>query len=80
MTDKRKDSNGRIMPGNIIQRKDGTYMWRKSIDGKKYCIYGKTLGEIKRKRDIALGEIRKGEYNGKNEGRKGTCQKGYYPK
>ena len=28
---------------------------------------GKTLGEIKQKRDIALGEIRKGEYKGKHE-------------
>lgn len=67
MADKRKDSNGRIMPENVTQRKDGTYMWRKSIDGKKYCVYGKTLGEIKQKKDIALGEIRKGEYKGKRE-------------
>lgn len=67
MTDKKRDSNGKVLPENVTQRKDGTYMWRKSIDGKKYCIYGKTLGEIKQKRDIALGEIRKGEYKGKHE-------------
>lgn len=67
MTDKKRDSNGKILPENVTQRKDGTYMWRKSIDGKKYCVYGKTLGEIKQKRDIALGEIRKGEYKGKHE-------------
>lgn len=67
MTNKKKDNNGRIMLENVTQRKDGTYMWRKSIDGKKYCIYGKTLGEIKQKKDIALGEIRKGEYKGKRE-------------
>lgn len=67
MTDKKRDSSGRILPENVTQRKDGTYMWRKSINGKKYCVYGKTLGEIKQKRDIALGEIRKGEYKGKHE-------------
>ena len=67
MTDKKRDREGRILPENITQRKDGTYMWRKSIDGRKYCIYGKTLGEIKQKRDVALGEIRKGEYKGKHK-------------
>ncbi len=67
MTDKKRDHEGRILPENITQRKDGTYMWRKSIDGRKYCIYGKTLGEIKQKRDVALGEIRKGEYKGKHK-------------
>ncbi len=66
MTDKKRDSNGKILPENVTQRKDGTYMRRKSIDGKKYCVYGKTLGEMKQKRDIALGEIRKGEYKGKH--------------
>ena len=70
MTDKKRDSNGKILPENVTQRKGGTYMWRKSIDGKKYCVYGKTLGEIKQKRDIALGEIRKGEYKGKHEKRR----------
>ena len=67
MTDKKRDREGRILPENMTQRKDGTYMWRKSIDGRKYCIYGKTLGEIKQKRDVALGEIRKGEYKGKHK-------------
>ncbi len=67
MIDKKRDREGRILPENMTQRKDGTYMWRKSIDGRKYCIYGKTLGEIKQKRDVALGEIRKGEYKGKHK-------------
>lgn len=65
--EKRKDSNGKLLPENVTQRKDGTYMWRKSIYGVKYCIYAKTLGEIKQKRNIALGEIEKGEYKGKHE-------------
>ncbi len=65
--EKRKDSNGKLLPENVTQRKDGTYMWRKSIYGVKYCIYAKTLGEIKQKRNIALGEIEKGEYKGKRE-------------
>ena len=67
MTDKKGSREGRILPENMTQRKDGTYMWRKSIDGRKYCIYGKTLGEIKQKRDVALGEIRKGQYKGKHK-------------
>ena len=67
MTGKKKDSNGRILPENVTQRKDGTYMWRKSINGKQYCIYAKTLGEIKQKRNLALGEIEKGTYKGKHE-------------
>ncbi len=67
MAEKRKDKDGRILPENVSQRKDGTYMWRKSINGKSYCIYAKTLGEIKQKRNIALGEIEKGTYKGKHE-------------
>lgn len=67
MAEKRKDKDGRILPENVTQRKDGTYMWRKSINGKNYCIYAKTLGEIKQKRNVALGEIEKGEYKGKHE-------------
>lgn len=67
MADKRKDKDGRILPENVTQRENGTYMWRKSIDGKSYCLYGKTLGEIKQKKDVALGEIRKGEYKGKHD-------------
>lgn len=67
MTGKKRDSNGRILPENVTQRKDGSYMWRKSINGKQYCIYAKTLGEIKQKRNLALGEIEKGTYKGKHE-------------
>lgn len=63
----RKDSSGRKLPENIIQRKDGSYMWKKSINGKQYCEYAKTLGAIKTKRDIALGNIRNGAYKGKHE-------------
>lgn len=67
MAEKRKDKDGRILPENVTQRKDGTYMWRKSINGKSYCLYAKTLGEIKQKRNVALGEIEKGEFKGKHE-------------
>ncbi len=67
MAEKRKDKDGRVLPENVTQRKDGTYMWRKSVNGKNYCLYAKTLGEIKQKRNIALGEIEKGEYKGKHE-------------
>lgn len=67
MAEKRKDKDGRILPENVTQRKDGTYMWRKSVNGKNYCLYAKTLGEIKQKRNVALGEIEKGEFKGKHE-------------
>lgn len=67
MAEKRRDKDGRILPENVTQRKDGSYMWRKSINGKPYCIYAKTLGEIKQKRNLALGEIEQGTYRGKHE-------------
>lgn len=63
----RKDRDGRKLPENVIQRKDGTYMWKKSIDGRQYCLYAKTLGEIKSKRNKALGEIEAGIYKGKRK-------------
>lgn len=62
---KRRDSNNQILPENVIQRKDGTYMWKKSIDGKQYCEYSKTLNGIKQKRNKALYEIEHGTYKGK---------------
>lgn len=67
MAEKRKDKDGRLLPENVIQRKDGSYMWKKTIDGKQYCEYAKTLGEIKQKRNVALGEIAAGSYKGKHE-------------
>lgn len=67
MASNRKDSNGRVLPENVIQRKDGTYMWKKSIRGVQYCEYARTLGEIKQKRNKALGEIEAGTYEGKLE-------------
>lgn len=67
MAEKRKDKDGRILPENVIQRKDDTYMWKKSINGKQYCEYARTLGEIKQKRNKALGEIEAGTYRGKRE-------------
>lgn len=67
MAEKRRDSDGRILPENVIQRKDGSYMWKKSIKGKQYCEYARTLGEIKEKRNKALGAIQSGTYKGKHE-------------
>lgn len=62
---KRRDSNNQILPENVTQRKDGTYMWRKSVDGKQYCEYSRTLNGIKQKRNKALYEIEHGTYKGK---------------
>ncbi len=67
MAEKRKDKDGRLLPENVIQRKDGSYMWKKMIDGKQYCEYAKTLGDIKQKRNKALYEIEKGTYAGKHK-------------
>lgn len=67
MAEKKRDKDGRILPENVTQRKDGTYMWRKRVKGKNYCLYAKTLGEIKQKRNIALGEIEAGTFKGKHE-------------
>lgn len=63
----RKDNEGRILPENVIQRKDGTYMWKKTISGRQYCEYSKTLNGIKQKRNEALYKIQNGTYKTKKE-------------
>lgn len=78
MAEKRKDKDGRILPDNVIQRKDDTYMWKKMIDGKQYCEYANTLGEIKQKRNKALYEIEQGTYKNKKEKKQAAEEKSKY--
>ncbi len=67
MAGSRKDSNGRLLPQNVTQRKDGTYMWKKTEDGKSYYLYAKTLGEMKQKIIDTQKAIKDGTYKGKHK-------------
>lgn len=61
MAGRRKDSKGRVLKENEIERKDGQYCYRwHSADGKRHAIYGSTLEELREKekavhRDISDG-------------------------
>lgn len=61
MSEKRKDSRGRVLKDGESQRKNGTYDYRYTdIHKKRRCIYAKTLDELRKKeatiqRDIADG-------------------------
>ena len=50
MTERRKDSKGRVLKENETQRPDGTYSnrWR-TTDGKRHAVYGRTLEELRQK-------------------------------
>ncbi len=63
MVKKRKDNKGRVLPSNIIQYKDGRYVWRKMINGEKYLLVDTNLVELKKKviqkeAEIASGTCR----------------------
>ena len=61
MSEKRKDSKGRILKDGESQRKNGSYMYRYSdIHKKRRYVYAKTLEELRKqeesiKRDVADG-------------------------
>lgn len=61
MSEKRKDSNGRVLKDGESQRKNGSYMYRYTdIQKKRRYIYAKTLEELRKqeqiiKRDLADG-------------------------
>lgn len=61
MTEKRRDSKGRVLKDGESQRKNGTYDYRYTdIHKKRRCIYAKSLTELRRKeadiqRDLADG-------------------------
>ena len=65
MADKRKDHKGRVLRKGESQRKDDSYMYRWiSNDGKRECIYARTLSELREMeqeidKEIAMGICRK---------------------
>ena len=55
----RKKSNGE---GSIVRRKDGRYMARYTLDGKRYAIYGATFEAVRVQLTEALSNIDKGTH------------------
>ena len=47
----RKDSKNRVLRRGEIQRKDGKYMFRITIHGKRHTIYANSLPELREKED-----------------------------
>ena len=63
MSEKRKDSKGRILKTGESERKDGVYMYRyNDAFGKRVSIYAGTLSELREKEAKATEEMRNG-YN-----------------
>ncbi len=55
MTERRKDSKGRVLKENETQRPDGTYSYRwRTTDGKRHAVYGRTLEELRQKEQAVL--------------------------
>lgn len=55
MTERRKDSKGRVLKENETQRPDGTYSYRwRTSDGKRHAVYGKTLDELREKEAVVI--------------------------
>lgn len=50
MTERRKDSKGRVLKENESQRKDGTYCYRwRTSDHKRHVVYARTLEDLREK-------------------------------
>lgn len=55
MAERRKDSKGRVLKENELQRKDGTYQYRwRTSDHKRHSIYATTLEELREKEQAVL--------------------------
>lgn len=55
MAERRKDSKGRVLKENELQRKDGTYQYRwRTSDHKRHSIYAPTLEELREKEQAIL--------------------------
>ena len=48
---KRRDNKGRVLRTGESQRKDGTYQYRHTQNGKRECIYAPTLKELREKEE-----------------------------
>lgn len=61
MSEKRKDSKGRLLRTGESQRKDLTYMYRyKDNDGERRCVYAPTLQELREKEEDITDKLRNG--------------------
>ncbi len=55
MAERRKDSKGRVLKENELQRKDGTYQYRwRTSDHKRHSVYAPTLEELREKEQTVL--------------------------
>lgn len=55
MTERRKDSKGRVLKENESQRKDSTYCYRwRTSDHKRHVVYARTLEELREKEQAVL--------------------------
>lgn len=55
---KRKDNTGRMLKTGESQRKDKTYMYRwTNLNGKRECLYAKTLEELREKEELIQKEL-----------------------
>ena len=57
MSEKRKDNKGRNLFTGESQRKDGSYMYRFSVAGKRKTIYAPTLNELRQKEKAIRQDI-----------------------
>ena len=55
MAERRKDSKGRVLKENELQRKDGTYQYRwRTSDHKRHSIYAPTLEALREKEQAVI--------------------------
>lgn len=55
MTERRKDTKGRVLKENETQRPDGTYSYRwRTADGRRHAVYGRTLEALREKEQAVL--------------------------
>ena len=55
MAERRKDSKGRVLKENEVQRSDGSYMYRwRTADHERHTIYAPTLDELREKEQKVL--------------------------
>lgn len=61
MSEKRKDSKGRILKDGESQRKNGSYMYRYTdIHKKRQYVYAKTLTELRKQEEIIKWDLADG--------------------
>ena len=67
MADSRKDSRGRVLKSGESERKDGSYCYRWTFNGKRQTIYAATLKELREKEKQVQSDLINGiDTNGGN--------------